>query len=418
MASLNQDKFKVGDRVVFVDSEVADIFFPTLGATGTICRVDGDGCPRVKWDKPIGGTLAETYVCDYRLEKYVEPQKVVIWQDPHDMLRVVAKDTATGETGEARCHPDEQESFDFFIGAALALGRLFGHEPEIAKIDVDEHLAQIAADTLHNFIENVEAKAAAAEEFKVGDKIRLKDPERFDTAWAYECAGRGELTVKAVDGCGGLYVEEVPYSFSHEWVEKVEPAEEPNACKFKVGDKVVGNAKANRYGITREGWIGEVIEILDPPSEGFGCDEGIKRTFKARPVNGYGGPWLLAEDAFDLYEDPEEETVIHCNLEENARIIAMIMDFDAEGKVFDWYEQHIQQLSDWYEQQLQARSERLEGKLVCIRSACGWWTEGKVYKAINGVLHDDDGDATVSYRTLEELNSVAPSARLFAFLKE
>lgn len=34
------------------------------------------------------------------------------------------------------------------------------------------------------------------------------------------------------------------------------------ATKFKVGDKIVGNVKANKdYGITVEGWKGEVVKI-------------------------------------------------------------------------------------------------------------------------------------------------------------
>lgn len=38
--------------------------------------------------------------------------------------------------------------------------------------------------------------------------------------------------------------------------------------KFKVGDKVVANKKADdKYFWTRAGWEGEVIEILDPPRE-------------------------------------------------------------------------------------------------------------------------------------------------------
>lgn len=36
--------------------------------------------------------------------------------------------------------------------------------------------------------------------------------------------------------------------------------------KFKVGDKIVGNAKANRYRITTEGWKGTVTKV---GSEGY-----------------------------------------------------------------------------------------------------------------------------------------------------
>ena len=38
------------------------------------------------------------------------------------------------------------------------------------------------------------------------------------------------------------------------------------------------------------------------------------------------------------------EVIVHCNLEENANLIAMILDADAEGKVWalDFYENHVE----------------------------------------------------------------------------
>ena len=39
------------------------------------------------------------------------------------------------------------------------------------------------------------------------------------------------------------------------------------------------------------------------------------------------------------------KTIVHCNIEKNKRLIAQILDFDAEGKEFDWYEQHIELLA-------------------------------------------------------------------------
>lgn len=53
------------------------------------------------------------------------------------------------------------------------------------------------------------------------------------------------------------------------------------------------------------------------------------------------------------------DTVIHCNIEKNARLIAMILDFDEEGKEFDWYEQHVANLAKYYER----RIENLENRL-------------------------------------------------------
>lgn len=49
-----------------------------------------------------------------------------------------------------------------------------------------------------------------------------------------------------------------------------------------------------------------------------------------------------------LIDAEAEETAIHCNVEKNALIISMILDFDKLGKEFDWYEQHIQQLKNHF----------------------------------------------------------------------
>lgn len=46
-------------------------------------------------------------------------------------------------------------------------------------------------------------------------------------------------------------------------------------AKFKVGDRVVGNEKAEKYGITRKGWHGRVIGI-DPDVEGGETDICVK----------------------------------------------------------------------------------------------------------------------------------------------
>ena len=76
----------------------------------------------------------------------------------------------------------------------------------------------------------------------------------------------------------------------------------PAKSKFKVGEIVVGNNKANRYGITTEGWIGEVTRVLDKPVDGQGCDKGHMVTFYAKPVNSpskFPTEFDLCDDAFE-----------------------------------------------------------------------------------------------------------------------
>ena len=67
-------------------------------------------------------------------------------------------------------------------------------------------------------------------------------------------------------------------------------------------------------------------------------------------------------------EVPNEMVRVHCNLEENARLIAHILDFDDEGMVFDWYEQHIAQAIEWYARYT-VEKEDLTSKAVALYKA-------------------------------------------------
>lgn len=58
-----------------------------------------------------------------------------------------------------------------------------------------------------------------------------------------------------------------------------------------------------------------------------------------------------------LIDASAEETVAHCNVEQNARIIAHIMEFDSQNMVYDWYEQHIQQS---VEREMSVREKEVE----------------------------------------------------------
>lgn len=42
---------------------------------------------------------------------------------------------------------------------------------------------------------------------------------------------------------------------------------------------------------------------------------------------------------YDVPNTDRERIRVHCNLRENAQLIARILDFDDDGIVFDWYEQ-------------------------------------------------------------------------------
>ena len=57
---------------------------------------------------------------------------------------------------------------------------------------------------------------------------------------------------------------------------------------------------------------------------------------------------ILYPEEYDVPNTDRERIRAHCNLRENAQLIAQILDFDDEGMVFDWYEQHIAQAIEWY----------------------------------------------------------------------
>lgn len=143
--------------------------------------------------------------------------------------------------------------------------------------------------------------------FKAGDKVKILDGakiENYTASWAMDQYVGEVHKVKDVDahwidgrvsymldGCGC-------YKFDERGLALVTKQE--NKFKFKVGDKVIGNEKANKYGITTEGWIGTVTEVLDEPRGGDdfkafgpGIDDG-KSTF------------TLNSNYFDLYTNTQK----------------------------------------------------------------------------------------------------------------
>lgn len=74
-------------------------------------------------------------------------------------------------------------------------------------------------------------------------------------------------------------------------------------CKFKVGDVIIGNKKADKYNVTKRGWVGMVTHVFDKPCSGRGCDDGVDIWFLAKGVKAdmkYAAGFGLDQDAFDL----------------------------------------------------------------------------------------------------------------------
>lgn len=119
------------------------------------------------------------------------------------------------------------------------------------------------------------------------------------------------------------------------------------ASKFQVGDKVIANAKANKYyGITREGWKGYVTQVLD--------NDGYMRVDDDKTNIDHG--YIVSIDCFELDDGPEY----------------------------------------------------FNGKVVCVESRDNFLTKGKIYEFDDGISADDN-DAPFPYagglvESVEELN--------------
>ena len=213
---MSKRAFQPGDRVEFTDMVLhrqAPNYYPRIGTVGTVVLRNDEDCDvYVQWPKgttslddrwwasPDTLRFVGRKASPYRNSK---ERRVGIFVDPKDPRKIVALDMRNGKSAEARCNPED--TFDFYVGASLALSRL-------AAKDFDAH--------------------------------------------------------------------------------------EP---KFKVGDIIIGNDKAKKYGITSTGWVGVVTEVYRKPHEGHGCDDGKNLWFRAKKVNDLDDcDYILDEDAFDL----------------------------------------------------------------------------------------------------------------------
>lgn len=117
--------------------------------------------------------------------------------------------------------------------------------------------------------------------------------------------------------------------------------------KFKVGDRVIANAKASKYySITHEGWKGYVTQVPD--------NDGYMRVDDDKTNIGHG--YIVSIDCFELDDGPEY----------------------------------------------------FNGKVVCVESRDNFLTKGKIYEFDDGISADDN-DAPFPYagglvESVKELN--------------
>lgn len=143
--------------------------------------------------------------------------------------------------------------------------------------------------------------------FKVGDRVRVREWDEMEAEFGLDregdikCGG-GIYFNRLMKGyCGKVLTVQKVDSETHTY--KLEESDVWPFCddmllpaaKFKVGDKVIGNSKANvRYRFTREGWIGRVVEVGNVSSD---PEDGVV----VQAVGG-GAKFSVSSKCFDLYE--------------------------------------------------------------------------------------------------------------------
>lgn len=271
--------FNVGDRVEKIGGMFAGEFGTVVGYDWIVKGY------LVEFEKPHGGMHdgggkcknRHGYWCkpnNLRLVEAVDNTKIEIFRNGKAVIALKRTNGKVVAKGVSKCHPDDE--FDFDTGARLAMERCVGK-----------------ADTA-----TTEPESKPTEpKFKKGDTVE------FTGSFCHESmpiffppVGTKGTVMKAKTDLGNIQVQWEEGSTSEDdcwftnpnYVRKV--SAEPH--KFKVGDLVIGNEKANdRYAITWEGWIGRVTEVSD-------------KNFRAVPnINGdwmYSG-FLLEYDYFDKY---------------------------------------------------------------------------------------------------------------------
>lgn len=150
-------------------------------------------------------------------------------------------------------------------------------------------------------------------EFKVGDIVVAKE----NSSYSITSKGwRGQVIATREDTIG-FFGETIRvtnlngYTHCTDWVnprcfykvgtvdtkteKETKKMKETTKAKFKVGDMVIGNASANRYGITTEGWIGKVVEVDTD------CEDGDDIRVTGPGLSGSGV--YVRSSRFDLFKD-------------------------------------------------------------------------------------------------------------------
>lgn len=128
---MSKAKFKVGDKVRILDGSkikgyTGGWFSHMTRHVGKITTIESLYLSPGSQNSCL--LEGSPYRWDERGLELVKPEKIIIFRNGAE---VIAKNTATGKTGVARCNPADE--FDFNTGAKLAFERLTAPEPEKPK---------------------------------------------------------------------------------------------------------------------------------------------------------------------------------------------------------------------------------------------------------------------------------------------
>lgn len=186
--------------------------------------------------------------------------------------------------------------------------------------------------------------------------------------------------------------------------------------KFNEGDWVIGNDKADeKYAVTRKGVIGQVMsnDLWCVFNEMINIEVKIKGKLKKYTVD---------PDCFDLYIPREGKILIIVDEKDPNKIIArdLITKKTAEAKCnpkdeWDFAKGAKLALERLYPEKAKEKKEDepkyWSGKMVCVWNDGEdyFFTVGKVYTVVNGVLYDNYPNPPYmnGIKSIEHLNKVA-----------
>lgn len=156
-------------------------------------------------------------------------------------------------------------------------------------------------------------------------------------------------------------------------------------AKFKVGDKVVGNEKANRYGITDQGWVGYVVHVSDDDKIGV-----------LEALNEDDSGFTVDPACFDLVKPANPEGIViyrhgHEVIAKNTQTGKTAKATCSPEDEFDFGIGAKLALDRLLEAEKPPK-KYFNGKVVCVESGYDWWTVGKIYDVVDGIITADDGD--------------------------